>query len=123
MNTTPTCADTCTPFAKMFKNWRGKNKTQTKVNDERIVDYDNGGGTFLYKSIEERQWKSTLSRMTMSPHEVSTFVYRYVHCTKELYFNFVRPLQTFLYLMHAFSSDEILFLFNSEVERKMNINS
>ena len=41
----------------------------------RIVNYDQGG-TLLFKAIEERQWKSILSRISMSPHEVSTYVYR-----------------------------------------------
>jgi len=34
------------------------------------------GGNLLYIAIEERNWKSALSRMQHSPHEVSTFVYR-----------------------------------------------
>lgn len=70
------CNETCTPFAKMFNWGQEESKTKTDVDNGRIADYDNGGGTLLYKSIEERQWKSTLSRMTMCPHEVSTFVYR-----------------------------------------------
>ncbi len=44
----------------------------------RMVDYDSGG-TVLFKAIEQRQWKSVLSRLTMCPHEVSTFVYRVDH--------------------------------------------
>jgi len=45
------------------------------VKHNRIVNYDQGG-TLLFKAIEERQWKSILSRISMSPHEVSTYVYR-----------------------------------------------
>ncbi len=68
-------------------NWTGSRSTSLKEQgggggeskkkpsrQDRVVNYDHG--TILFKAIEERQWKSTLSRMTMCPHEVSTYVYR-----------------------------------------------
>jgi hypothetical protein len=50
------------------------NKPPDHDDGTRVINYDQG--TLLFKAIEERQWKSILSRISMSPHEVSTYVYR-----------------------------------------------
>ena len=58
----------------------------------RQVDYGKGG-TVLYKAIEQRQWKSVLSRMNHAPHEVSTYVYRIDCTTPNAHFHYrVLPL-------------------------------
>lgn len=70
------CVSSCDSFSNMF-SWSGNNRETQVKKGQRVVDCEHG--TLLFKAIEERQWKSILSRMSMYPHEVSTFVYRYVH--------------------------------------------
>ena len=92
------CKPTCQSISNIIMfNWSNNKKKNNDKNNKlhekslksghgRFINYDyddskknggdGGGGTLLYKAIEERQWKSVLSRLTMCPHEVSTFVYR-----------------------------------------------
>lgn len=49
----------------------------------------------LHTAIEQRQWKSVLSRMQHSPHEVSTYVYRIDCSTPNAHYNYrVLPLHS-----------------------------
>jgi hypothetical protein len=49
----------------------------------------------LQTAIEQRQWKSVLSRMQHSPHEISTYVYRIDTSTPTPHYNFrVLPLHS-----------------------------
>lgn len=58
------------------------------------MDYTKGG-TMLHTAIEQRQWKSVLSRMQHSPHEVSTYVYRIDTSTPNAHYNYrVLPLHS-----------------------------
>lgn len=53
------------------------------------------GGTVLHASIEQRQWKSVLSRMQHCPHEISTYVYRIAADTKDAHYQYnVLPLHS-----------------------------